>query len=502
MSAILTTLFTEQSIQFHLNDLDTNLVPVPISDAKFGILNLKSVSSPLTEETLEFIFQIDRSGSMRDRCLDGRTKMEHIIHTLNNIVNYFLENRSLKVFITVEAFDDLLYTIVERTNITEENYREILTKIDGVTPKNNTDIGKALTRVNRISADLKSQFPDHKIVHIFMTDGVISQGVTNHKILSKLIDRDIINAFIGFGFDHDASVMNALSDGPNSSYYFIDKLENAGFVYGEILHGVVYRFLTDVVITINEGLIYNFKTNEWATSLAVGEIVSESNKTYHIISNNPSMCSAELTFRKVVDNIEDNIVILREEDVDLTKYIFRQRTQQHLYRAKEFITKNRSEPDMWPVEQQIDSTTSEKQQLKIQLTDYLTELKKFMTDNSLMSDPFYTNLCDDIYISIKTFSTNYGEMYVNARLTSQGTQRAYNVTKIPEIVERSCGITRQNACGWSNNNFDDEEDTIDHEVSTSVTTPYRSASQTGVMRSISNTTAADIEEPDVLEIQE
>ena len=344
-----------------------------------------------------------------------------------------------------------------------------------------------------------------------MTDGVISQGVTNHKILSKLIDQDIINVFIGFGFDHDSSVMNALSDGPNSSYYFIDKLENAGFVYGEILHGVVYRFLTDVVITINEGLIYNFKTNEWATSLAVGEIVSESNKTYHIISNNPSICSAELTFRKVVDNIQDNIVILREEDVDLTKYIFRQRTQQHLYRAKEFITKNRSEPDMWPVEQQIDSTTSEKQQLKIQLTDYLTELKKFMTDNSLMDDLFYKNLCDDIYISIKTFSTNYGEMYVNARLTSQGTQRAYNVTKIPEIVERGCGIKRQNACGWSNNNFDDEEDTIDHEVSTSVTTPYRSSSQTGVMRSISNTTAADIEEleepeepkePEELEIQE
>jgi hypothetical protein len=338
-----------------------------------------------------------------------------------------------------------------------------------------------------------------------MTDGLITQGVSNYQLLSKLVDQEITNAFIGFGLDHDATLLNTLSDGVSSNYYFIDKLENAGLVYGEILHGIVYRFLTNVVINISEGLIYNFKTNEWTTSLTVGEIVSESNKIYHIVSNNPEICTVELTYRKVVDGTEENIIILREEDADLTKYIFRQRTQQHLYAAKEFIVRNKQNNDNWCIKSsQDDDNKAEKQKLKAILIEYLTELKKYMTDNNLMDDSFYKNLCDDIYISIQTFSTNYGEMFVTARITSQGTQRAYNVTTIPRR-EISRGIRRQTVCQLrrqiacdDDNNFDDDEDqddTLNHMVSSSVTTPYRSSSQTGVMRSISNHTV-DIEEED------
>jgi len=501
-SLIENTLFTNQAVNFDPVDLNTQLVPVPLTgDIKFGVLDLKALSSPLTQEILEFVFQLDRSGSMSDICSDGRTKMQHIIHTMSNIVTYFLENPAINVFITVEAFDDKLYSIVERTNVTEENYKNIINKIERLTPKGSTDIGKALNRVGEITEQLRSQFPDHKLNHIFMTDGLISQGETDYEKLSKLVDAEITNAFIGFGIDHDASLMNVLSSGVNSNYYFIDKLENAGLVYGEILHSIVYRFLTDVVINISEGLIYNFKTNQWTTSLAVGEIVSESNKSYHIVSNSPAVCSVELICKRVSDGTEENIVITREHDVDLTKFVFRQRTQQHLYTVKEFILKNKQNNHTWKMDMdQHDIITSEKQKLKSILIDYLTELKKYMTDDTLMDDPFYKNLCDDIYIAIQTFSTSYGEMYVNARLTSQGTQRAYNVTNIPQQRNFDGSIRRQNAIRRSGqHNFDDcnddedQYDTLNHKVSASVTTPYRSTSQTAVMRSVSNNTN-DLEE--------
>lgn len=488
-SIVANTLFTSQVINFDTANLDTQLVPVSLTgDIKFGILNLKALSSPLTLEILECVFQLDRSGSMTDICSDGRTKMQHIIHTMSNIVIYFRENPDLNVFITVEAFDDKLYSIVERTNVTEENYKEIIKKIENLSPKDSTDIGKALNRVGEITAKLRTQFPDHKINHIFMTDGQITKGETNLDKLYALVDPEITNAFIGFGTDHDASLLNALSTGANSNYYFIDKLENAGLVYGEILHGIVYRFLTDVVINISEGLIYNFKTNQWATSLSVGEIVSESNKTYHVVSNSPAACSAQLICRRVLDGTEANIVILREEDMDLTKYIFRQRTQQHLYAAKEFITRKKN---MDNSSDQHDNIRNEKNNLKQTLTDYLTELKKYMEDNNLNDELFYKNLCDDIYIAIQTFSTNYGEMYVNARLTSQGTQRAYNVTNVPRIEKaiHYRGIRRQNALFSNQNDPDDDEDqydTLNHQVSSSISSPYRSSSQTGVMRAVSN----------------
>jgi len=491
-SLVQNTLFTRQALNFDPVDLNTQLVPVPLTgNINFGILDLKALSSPLTQEILEFVVYIDRSGSMTDICSDGRSKMQHIIHTMSNIVTYFRENPALNVFITVEAFDDKLYSIVKRTNVTEENYREIIKKIENLTPKGSTDIGIALNRVREITSELRTQFPDHKINHIFMTDGQITQGETNYDKLNALIDPEITNAFIGFGIDHDASLLNALSTGVNSNYYFVDKLENAGLVYGEILHGIVYRFLTDVVINISEGLIYNFKTNEWVTSLSVGEIVSESNKTYHVVSNSPSVCSAELICRRVMDGTEENIVILREEDIDLTKYIFRQRNQQHLYTAKEFIGKKKN-MDNYLDEVKRDALKSEKHKLKQTLTDYLTELKKYMNDNNLNDDLFYKNLCDDIYIAIQTFSTNYAEMYVNARITSQGTQRAYNVTNIPEQINFNGSIKRQHALCRNQldpvNDFSDEDqyDTLNHTVSSSVKSPYRSSSQTGVMRAVSN----------------
>jgi hypothetical protein len=504
MSSIVeNTLFTKQAINFDPVDLNTQLVPVPLTgDIKFGILNLKALSSPLTEETLEFIFQLDQSGSMSDICSDGRTKMQHIIHTMSNIVTYFRENSALKVFITVEAFDDKLYSIVERTNITEENYNEIIKKIEYLRPRGSTDIGIALNRVKEISAKLREEFPDHKLNHIFMTDGQITQGVTKYDTLSALVDPEITNAFIGFGTDHDAGLLNALSAGVNSNYYFIDKLENAGLVYGEILHGIVYRFLTDVVINISEGLIYNFRTNEWANSLSVGEIVSESNKTYHIVSNSPAVCYAELICRRVSDGTEENFVMFKEDDIDVTKYVFRQRTQQHLYSVNEFIVKKNRNKDICLMDQdQCDIINNEKHKLKTALTDYFTELNKYMEDNNLSDDVFYKNLCDDIYISIQTFTTAHGVMYVTSRLESQGSQRAYNVTNVPtrerghHYGQRQC-IRRQHALCGSNqmdpDNEYDEEDTIDepvqlsYQISSSVSTPYRSCSQTAVMRAVSS----------------
>jgi hypothetical protein len=266
-----------------------------------------------------------------------------------------------------------------------------------------------------------------------------------------------------------------------------------------------------VVINISEGLIYNFRTNEWTTSLSVGEIVSESNKTYHVVSNSQAVCSAELICKRVSDGSEEKIDIIREEDNDLTKYVFRQRTQQHLYAVKEFIVeKNRNKDNRLMDQQQRDAINNEKHKLKTALTDYFTELNKYMEDNNLSIDLFYKNLCDDIYISIQTFTTIHGAMYVTSRLESQGLQRAYTVTNVPtrerdyQYGGRHC-IRRQNALCGSNqmdpdNEFDDEEDTfyqpvqLSYQVSASDSTPYRSCSQTAVMRTVSSNHEEEEEE--------
>ena len=54
----------------------------------FGIFKLKLKKLECRFEKLHWKFNIDRSGSMYDVCADNKTKMDHIKHTLCNIIKF------------------------------------------------------------------------------------------------------------------------------------------------------------------------------------------------------------------------------------------------------------------------------------------------------------------------------------------------------------------------------------------------------------------------------
>ena len=133
-----TDLFVDNILQFHTNVINIEQVPISIPEAKFGILNLKAVSVPpnyFTEE-FDFIFMVDCSGSMTDKCSDGENKIQHIIHTIKNIILYFKENQSIKVHITIDAFNNSIHKILDRSYVNEDNYASIIEKINTITAIN------------------------------------------------------------------------------------------------------------------------------------------------------------------------------------------------------------------------------------------------------------------------------------------------------------------------------------------------------------------------------
>jgi uncharacterized protein YegL len=481
-----TELFTEQVINFSSKEFDSNFNK---EDGKFGLLTLKAVLSNLTDKELELFFQIDCSGSMSDACSDGRTKMQHILHTLKNMILFLKENPSLNANITIHAFDDKIYKIVDRTQVNNATCDQIIHKIDTIRPRDSTNIEKALNDVNEYFNSTKFEVDCEK-VSILMTDGQATSGKRSYSELKNHLDNTITNVFIGFGLDHDAKLLKTLSSGENSSYYFIDKLENAGLVYGEILHGIVYKFLENVIISVVNGLIYDYKTNTWGPTLYVGNIVSEGSKFYHLTSKIPTECIVEVSGLKVKDNSEfTTIAPIQEDLIDLTKYMYRQRTQELLFKVNSFNSNEDTITDY--IEKRRD-----KKALRTELYNFFEELKKYMEDNQLEEDILLKNLCDDIYICYRTFGTNYGFMFCNARECSQGQQRAYTATQLPDdTCEYVTGIYRQNAILRSNGIEDfeyvDEEDGIlsidelQHNISGSTQTPYRSQTMTGVMRSCS-----------------
>jgi hypothetical protein len=239
--------------------------------------------------------------------------------------------------------------------------------------------------------------------------------------------------------DHDSYLLNYLCDFDNrkSNYYFIEAIEKAGLVYGEILHGILYKHLDEFLIKIDNGFIYNYKTNQWVSHLFIGDLVGEANKNYHVISDLPSMCSIILDFKFQGERLCLAVEQLFDETFDFTKFIFRQRTLQLLFETQElqnkkFIQRSITQSVFLTNPNYPQLTREDVFQIKQKLRAFLEELKKYMEENQLNYDKFLKNLCDDIYIAYQTFGTKLGTMFTSARQTSQGTQRCYAVCNIPE----------------------------------------------------------------------
>jgi hypothetical protein len=518
----------QNTISFDTRFINREHVNVPLKNSYFGILDFKAVTSEKVTDILEFLFVIDCSGSMSDICSDGRSKMQHITHTLKNMIIFFKENPSIHIYITVNAFDTKIYKIVERTAITKENFTKILTSIDNVYPRGSTNIEYALINSAEEINKVKNLYTTHKINHIFMTDG---EAVTGSKDISQLqshIILDVTNIFIGFGIDHDSALLNGISSVGKSAYYFIDKLENAGLVYGEILHSIVYKLLTEPEISIKNGLIYDYKTNAWVEKLQICDIVSESNKTYNIASTNPDECRVEIKAKLSYD-LTIIFPSIRIDNSDLTKHIYRQRTLQLLFEVNEFLKKDRENRMIMPIDpfqltpikldirRQNSHLHCEEKTLKKCLFEFITEMKKYMTENGLENDKYIKNLCDDIYVCYRTFDTSYGNMFCVARQTSQGAQRIYSATNTDiiddDLNQRTTRLYGLNTPINLNDHFDNYDndndndndnsyadnyndndnrtlsirylDELHHELSNFNDTPYLTPQSTSIIRSIS-----------------
>jgi len=524
---------SQNSFSFESSNVDIEKIPVPIENVKFGILNFTAITSSETNKEHDFVFVVDCSGSMSDICCDGISKMQHIIHTLKKMITFLHEHRSIHINITINAFDSQLYKIIERLQISSENIDELLYKIDQILPRGSTDIENALRKTAKYIQELKITYPSTVINHIFMTDGEASHGSTDVELLKTLVVLDVTNSFIGFGIHHDAGLLNGISSVGESSYHFIDKLESAGFVYGEILHSIIYNMFTDCKIELTNGLIYDFKTNCWVQSLKIGNIISEANKTYNIISEHPDEFRATIQGTSVhtghTIKLDSNMQMVND---DLPKHVFRQRTLQLLFEVNEYCNKKRefrvsrgtahnTYTEINQYKTFVENFKIKRDSLKQKLVTFMEDMKKFMTDNELTEDKFMKNLCDDIYICFRTFDTKYGNMYCTSRQSSQGSQRQYTVSDTFDVNQKDNhdtdleyihkNITQHRVRGGGGTsilrrrretnadlfNFEEinldytSQLTINHVVSDFDNTPYLTPQATQVMRFVCATNQSD-----------
>jgi len=398
-----------------MHRVDTMPFPVVNVDAgeQFGALFIKMKKIPLNKIPLFLLFSIDRTASMQYR------KLDYVKETFKHMMRY-LASLDITVYITVHAFCNLVDVIVDKLLVNLDTIDDIISKIDLLVADGTTDIGNALNKGNLAIGNYNIVYPEHNSAHIFMTDGEPTIGIRNDVCLCKCIDDRFTHIFIGYGLDHNATLLRKMSNVNKADYLFVDNIENTGLVYAEIIHRLLYPAASDVVIEITDGEIYDWQTNQWTNIINEPTLVSETERFYQIKTTDPELVKATITGKNpgsadmilldettvIPDLIESETGELVEPN-DLTKYIFRQHVQELLFEARSVI--------------------DNKSNFKKKLRSTFRKMRKYMREHASDDNNIIQLLCDDISLTYRTFNTEHGAMFAIARSSSQGRQQTYNV---------------------------------------------------------------------------
>jgi len=419
-------------------------------DEYFGILTVKMAKTKLVKIPTFLLFTIDKTGSMQEMASKNSSKMDYVIQTFVSMMNY-LSTLDTEIYIQVNSFNTVVDVTIPKVKISTDNVNELTQIIKTLRCDGSTNIGLALTTANTVLESYKNEFEDHQIGHIFMTDGEPTAGVCSVEKLVENVNENFYNTFVGFGFHHNVDLLNKCGEKNNAEYQFVDNMENTALIYGETIHKFIYPALKNVDFCVEGGTIYDWSTNSWKASIKESIIISEIEKIYHIRTTNPETVSVLIygeqcsnkdsdtgndfnqTYRILdvgysLPDLLDSQTNLPQLNEDLTKYAFRQRVQELLFRAKQGF-----------------SDDFGKNEYKNNLKIMFRTIRKYMRTTDGLEDGLLKLLCDDISQIYNTFNTGYGIMFATARANSQGRQRTYNTNSSYDTDIGNPEFSRQNA---------------------------------------------------------
>jgi hypothetical protein len=448
------SIFQDNNIQTSELLIHSDVSTLPLVDIhegeRFGIVKFKMEKTRLVTTPIFLLFTIDKTGSMKEshEGYSGTSKMDYVKQTFVNMMNY-LSTLETDIYIQVNTFHTTVETLVNYVKIHRDNVESIKQKIKSIEPDGSTNIGIALNAANMILNTYAEMHSSHQYGHIFMTDGEPNMGITDSNELCNLVNDAYMNIFVGFGLCHNVGLLSKFASKKNADYQFVDDMENTALVYGETIHKFIYPALRKVELRIEDGLLYDWQKNQWVSCLYEDIIIGEIEKMYQLKTIRPDMVKVDIygevasypvdceydsvnnefrlleTISKVPDLINQETQEIEIEPVDLTKYAFRQKVQELLFKAK---------------------------QTHLNKTVYVRELKeafrvihRYMRVYGLEEDPLLQLLCEDISVTYRTIGSANGNMFAMARYTSQGRQKSYVVKSKHAAHDESMMLKRDGA---------------------------------------------------------
>jgi len=444
-------------------------------EEKFGILRIKMDPKPNASilRKIAIIFTIDCSASMTDYCNDNRRKLDHAVQTLIGIMRYLADDTKrcsdTEVVVAVLSFSTRIKRIIDFTHIHKDNLAKIIDSISDIYAQDSTNIEIAIKEADKMLLEYSENNPDTMLYHIQLTDGEVTDGERDHTKLAEMVNSNYTNIFVGFGKYHDDHLLCKLSKNPKNDYRFIDKLEFSSIVYGEILYNILYHKYDTVNIELQGAEIYDWRTNQWGSSLQITNLPYDCERIFQLRADATidinTIEGVLRTFPNLSNESEKQEIYCYPELVDiesgnreirdLTKYSFRQRTQELLYEVREFIQENMKQSKDMDLDQDsqnannlnplsVNTSTSEsntteniKKNLYEKCRDFMRTMKEYSEANSLTEDRSLRLLQDDIYIILKTLYRRNAHMWCTTRQISLGREHSYQPTQGFDLYDGS-----------------------------------------------------------------
>jgi len=460
-------MFEESEILFHTTG-NHLLYQETDENKNVGILKLnvcdKHIDS-LVKHSIYVLFTIDISASMSLYDNNKYTKIEKVIYTLKCILREFAKENEgglTRIFASIMAFETRLHLIFDFVEITPKNIDELLKLVHNIKTKDATNIELAMNHAK----DVLEKYVDenNKVYHIFMTDGEITDGEKNADILKTLVDPRYPTCFVGFGRYHDSCLLVELSNYLRGEYRFVDKIANAGFVYGEIVYNIIHNLFDTITLDVMNGLIYDWRTNSWVNELTVTNIANNSEKIFHIMNyGNRHDIEIRVSYGEGINHtvyyypplipiifdpvsVSDIITQLHNQEeesalttIDLRKYHYRQKTQELMFEVREFIhkdTEQRKHQNTSPNKGMTINTEQESnEEYYLPIKQKLYDLLKSIFDYIELAGPDQSlqRLGNDIYITFNTLLRDDANMWCSSRRISQGNQHTYSASYFQDI---------------------------------------------------------------------
>lgn len=449
------------SLEFH-----TESMPVSIfaeSETTFGIFTVKPFKCPPSTTPMVIQGTIDISSSMEEIGSGSYRKIDFIKQTLEKLLPYLLDNFNSEIWLHIGLFNSQYMTLIPMQMLIRENLDFIIEKIQSICCNGSTNIESAFIESKKIMELSIEQRPDHKHLHIFLTDGNATNGMHDIKELAKLISNEYPTLFIGYGIDHNALLLKNCANNLLHSYQFVDNYEMTGQVYAEMLYSLMYTVTENPVIEIEAGQIYDSLNNIWTNRLTIPLWVAEKEYMYHISSLNPNDTvirihkEGEVIFTTTELPLLFDVEANQLERRNFDKYIFKQKTMELLSLALHI-----------QLHTEVIDPSEQLKSIQNELSDLFILLRTYMREKELLEDPFMKILCEDLSISYKTiksqiqtqnYDTNYATMNILSRRNAQATQALYRSGSSRQPTENrnvsNSGI-RRSISSYCDDTFDQE----------------------------------------------